>query len=38
MESVNSIFKKRKGTHIINFDRTTHFLLEACDLVFDAAS
>jgi hypothetical protein len=38
MESVNSILEKRKGTYIINFDRTTHFLLEACDLVFVAAS
>ncbi|XP_054788698.1 30S ribosomal protein S2, chloroplastic-like [Prosopis cineraria] len=32
------IFAKRKGIHIINLTRTAHFLSEACDLVFDAAS
>ncbi|KAF6994825.1 LOW QUALITY PROTEIN: hypothetical protein CFC21_011426 [Triticum aestivum] len=29
---------KCKGAHIINLARTTRFLSEACDLVFDAAS
>ena len=29
---------KRKGIHIINLIRIAHFLLEACDLVFDTAS
>lgn len=32
------ISAKRKGIHIINLTRTARFLLEACDLVFDAAS
>jgi small subunit ribosomal protein S2 len=32
------ISSKRKGIHIINLIRTTRFLSEACDLVFDAAS
>ncbi|KAF1862735.1 hypothetical protein Lal_00039999 [Lupinus albus] len=32
------ISAKRKGIHITNFTRTTRFLSEACDLVFDAAS
>ncbi|KAB2016759.1 hypothetical protein ES319_D08G116100v1 [Gossypium barbadense] len=32
------IFAKRKGIHITNLTRTVRFLLEACDLVFDAAS
>ncbi|KAG5624194.1 hypothetical protein H5410_009412 [Solanum commersonii] len=32
------ISAKRKGIHITNFTRTTHFLSEACDLIFDAAS
>ena len=32
------ISAKRKGIHIINLTRTTRFLSEACDLVFDAAS
>nr|KJB60860.1 hypothetical protein B456_009G328500 [Gossypium raimondii] len=31
------ISAKRKGIHITNLTRTAHFLLEACDLVFDAA-
>ncbi|KAL5560665.1 hypothetical protein UlMin_036876 [Ulmus minor] len=32
------ISTKRKGIHIINLTRTTRFLSEGCDLVFDAAS
>ncbi|KAJ6794002.1 ribosomal protein S2 [Iris pallida] len=32
------ISAKRKGIHITNLTRTAHFLLKACDLVFDAAS
>nr|WRY72237.1 ribosomal protein S2 [Sclerocactus unguispinus] len=32
------IYAKWKGIHIINLTRTARFLLEACDLVFDAAS
>ncbi|XP_074336964.1 DNA-directed RNA polymerase subunit beta''-like [Apium graveolens] len=32
------ISAKRKGIHILNLTRTAHFLSEACDLVFDAAS
>jgi small subunit ribosomal protein S2 len=32
------ISAKRKGTHITNLTRMAHFLSEACDLVFDAAS
>ncbi|KAM3398060.1 hypothetical protein P3S68_001574 [Capsicum galapagoense] len=32
------ISAKHKGTHITNLTRTVHFLSEACDLVFDAAS
>jgi len=32
------ISAKCKGTHIANLARTTRFLSEACDLVFDAAS
>ncbi|CAN6458785.1 unnamed protein product [Victoria cruziana] len=32
------ISAKRKGIHITNLTRTAHFLSEACDLVFDAAS
>ncbi|KAK6786513.1 hypothetical protein RDI58_015038 [Solanum bulbocastanum] len=32
------IFAKHNGIHITNLTRTAHFLLEACDLVFDAAS
>ncbi|PHU00558.1 30S ribosomal protein S2, chloroplastic [Capsicum chinense] len=32
------ISAKRKGIHITNITRTAHFLSEACDLVFDAAS
>ncbi|MBA0575248.1 hypothetical protein Golob_024691, partial [Gossypium lobatum] len=31
------ISAKRKGIHITNLTRATRFLLEACDLVFDAA-
>ncbi|MBA0724894.1 hypothetical protein Golax_021544, partial [Gossypium laxum] len=32
------ISAKRKGIHITNLTRTSLFLSEACDLVFDAAS
>ncbi|KAL9408987.1 hypothetical protein AB3S75_047386 [Citrus x aurantiifolia] len=32
------ISAKHKGIHITNLTRTTRFLSEACDLVFDAAS
>lgn len=32
------IYAKWKGIHIINLTRTARFLLEACDLVFDAAN
>nr|QWX89958.1 ribosomal protein S2 [Aeginetia indica]WRW10964.1 ribosomal protein S2 [Aeginetia indica] len=32
------IATKRKGIHITNLIKTAHFLSEACDLVFDAAS
>ncbi|CAN4085207.1 unnamed protein product [Withania somnifera] len=32
------ISAKRKGIHITNLTRTAHFLLKACDLVFDVAS
>ncbi|XP_048231472.1 30S ribosomal protein S2, chloroplastic-like [Ricinus communis] len=32
------ISTKRKGIHITNLTRTAHFLSEACDLAFDAAS
>nr|YP_010320014.1 ribosomal protein S2 [Parnassia venusta]UJJ82708.1 ribosomal protein S2 [Parnassia venusta] len=32
------ISEKRKGIHITNLTKTTRFLSEACDLVFDAAS
>ncbi|KAJ4968324.1 hypothetical protein NE237_015025 [Protea cynaroides] len=32
------ISAKRKGIHITNLTRTSRFLSEACDLVFDAAS
>ncbi|KAF3654008.1 30S ribosomal protein S2, chloroplastic [Capsicum annuum] len=32
------ISAKHKGIHITNLTRTAHFLSEACDLVFDAAS
>ncbi|PHT28654.1 hypothetical protein CQW23_31744 [Capsicum baccatum] len=32
------ISAKHKGIHITNHTRTAHFLSEACDLVFDAAS
>ncbi|KAL7605728.1 hypothetical protein Lser_V15G20077 [Lactuca serriola] len=32
------ISTKRKGIHVTNLTRTAHFLSEACNLVFDAAS
>ncbi|KAJ0010871.1 hypothetical protein Pint_32873 [Pistacia integerrima] len=32
------ISAKHKGIHITNLTKTAHFLSEACDLVFDAAS
>ncbi|CAN4093590.1 unnamed protein product [Withania somnifera] len=32
------IYAKRKGIHITNLTRTCSFFIEACDLVFDAAS
>nr|QTI91370.1 ribosomal protein S2 [Ferocactus setispinus] len=32
------IYAKRKGIHIINLTITVRFLLEACNLLFDAAS